>query len=89
MTNISYMHSFVMGLFVALALSPHLYLTIAIGILLILRWRNFILPISAALLIDITLSTHNSIYNLYGYILTMSTLLSTIILLKLRKLLKF
>ncbi len=88
MKNNSYLYYFTIGAFLATALSPYLLPMIILGLILILRWGNYILPIIVALFIDISLVTDRELYNLYGFIFTLSTLIISIILLKLRKFLK-
>lgn len=83
------MHYFTMGVFMAFALSPYILITYIIAIVLILRWGNYYLPLMVALLLDMSLVPDRELINAYGFIFTISILVSTLILLKLRKFLKF
>ena len=89
MTNYTYAHSFVSGLFIASLISGHTILIGALGCILIVRWGNFILPLIGALILDTSLAYDRSLYNLYGFIFTFATIIVSIVSIKLRKSLKF
>ncbi|GEM_PF-5318630 len=89
MSNITYAHSFCIGLLLAAVLSNYMILAAALSILTITIWGNFIIPILLALLIDTSLVAERGIHNLYGFSITIVTILLTVTLLQLRKLLKF
>jgi len=89
MSKSIYMHYFTAGLFVAAALSPHVTVAALLAVILVLRWGNFTLPVIAALLVDSSLVVNRDLGNLYGFLLTVPTVLGSMILIKLRKFLKF
>ncbi len=89
MINSKTLHLFVSGLFVATLLTPHIWITAILSVVLILIWGNFILPILSALILDASFVNNREFFNIYGFVLTSVTMIATVILLKLRKFLKF
>jgi hypothetical protein len=78
-----------MGLFVAVAMTSSPLLAFLLAAILILMWGNYLLPLILFLCIDISFVDHRELANLYGFILTITTIIMALILHPLRKFLKF
>jgi len=89
MNTSQYMHWFISGLFVAAALSQSVLISIILAVILLIIWGNYTLPLLLALFIDVTFLNVRVISNLFGFTFTISALVLTVILLPLRKFLKF
>ncbi len=81
------LHSFVIGIFFSAILLSNIWTYMLLTIILTLGWRNFITPIIGAFILDMTFASDRILSNFYGFTLTMSTIILTIILLNVRKLL--
>ena len=83
------MHWFVAGIFVATALAHNILLLVMLAALLLMLWGDYILPLLVAIFIDITFVDIRNLANVFGFIFTVITLLITLLLLPLRRFLKF
>ncbi len=89
MRNFTYIHWFVVGMFTSVAFSGALTPSIILASILIIFWGNFTIPLILAIFIDIAFIDKRELINMFGFMLTFGTILLTIILLPLRKFLKF
>jgi len=89
MKNLTCAHWFVAGMFTSVALSGALAPSIILASTLIIFWGNFTIPLILALFIDTAFIHTRELVNMFGFMLTFGTLLLTVILLPLRKFLKF
>ncbi len=85
MKNMTYIHCFIAGIFVASVLSGALLLSSVLAVLLIISWGNIILPLLFAVMIDLTFAKHTELYNAFGFMYSLGTLLLIVIFMSLRK----
>ncbi len=89
MSNLSHTHLFVSGLFLASIFSMDIWISAILACILIILWGNFILPLAVALFVDISFIDVRVLQNAYGFNITIYTLILIVLLIPLRRFLKF
>jgi hypothetical protein len=84
-----YLHCFIAGIFIAAAISQSILFAIILAIILIIFWGNYALPLFMALLIDTSFVDARELQNLFGFAFTIVAGFLTVLLMPLRKFLKF
>jgi len=89
MKDFSCAYWFVAGLFVSSALLQSILPALLFAILLILFWATISLPLIMAIFIDTVFVHERTLHNAYGFSLTVGIIVLILIVLPVRKFLKF